>query len=578
LGRLFAGATLACLALMIPARSAQATFHLVSISEVYPGSAAQPQSSFLELEEYDKEQNLVYNHSVVLYNATGGVTGTFTFPSDLPGIGANQQTMLVGDDGVQAAFGVTPDLVDPNFNLPAAGGAACWEGLDCVAWGNFSGTTTPTSGVPADPPGIPNGKALARRINGGSCGNLLDEDDDTNDSDGDFTEATPTPQSYATVPVPPDCVPPPPTLSTLIDTKPATVTSSPEASFTFHASSTPTGFECRLDLGAYADCSPGSVTYLGPLSEATHRFRVRALNANGAGPPTTYNWTVDHTPPTAKINTHPAERSPGKSASFGYGSSDGGTKFECRLNPVEAAFSLCGAQPKTYLNLADGKYEFEIRAIDAAGNVQAEATSFAWTVDNSLIDTTPPETTIVSRPPDPTTSPAASFTYASNEPGSSFECKLDGGFFGTCPSTGIAYTGLTEGAHTFQVRAKDASGNADPTPAGYSFQVVLSGPSPPLGGTPLPAPKRKAAKAAPNTTIAKQGTRFHDRTPTFRFSSDKGGASFQCRLDGGPYLRCHSPFTTKKLGYGSHLLRVRAVLDGAGDPSPAKLSFKIVKG
>jgi len=569
---------LACLAVMVPAQSAHATFHLVSISEVYPGSIAQPESGFVELQAYDAGQNLVGNHSVDLYNATGGLIGTFTFPNDLPGEGKNQQTMLVGDDGVQAAFGVMPDLVSANFNMPAAGGAACWEGLDCVSWGNFSGTTTPSSGVAADPPGIPDGKALDRRINGGSCGNLLDEADDTNDSDGDFADATPTPQSYATVPPTTTCVSPPPTLSTLFDSRPPAFSNSTAASFSFHASSTPTGFECRLDLGSYTDCSSGSITYAGPLTEAGHSFRVRASNGNGIGPPANYNWTVDLTAPTAKINTHPIDPSPGKSASFGYGSSDGGTKFECRLSPVEASFSICGAQPKTYLNLADGKYNFEIRAIDAAGNVQATATTFPWTVDNSLIDSQPPETTIVSRPPDPTTSPAASFTYASNEPGSSFQCKLDGGSFSSCSSAGITYTGLGEGAHTFQVRAKDPSDNVDATPAGYSFQVVLTGSAIPPAAGPLLTPKSKAAKTAPNTTIAKQGTRFHDRTPTFRFSSSKGGSSFQCKLDGGPYLRCRSPFTTKKLSYGSHLLLVRAALGGASDPTPAKLSFKIVKG
>jgi hypothetical protein len=568
---------LACLTLMIPARSAQATFHLVSISEVYPGSVSQPQSGFVELEPYDAGQNLVGNHSVDLYDATGGLIGSFTFPADLPGDGKNQQTMLVGDDGVQAAFGVTPDLVDSNFNMSAAGGAACWEGLDCVAWGDFSGSTIPTSGVPADPGGIPDGKALDRRISGGSCSNLLDIADDTDDSDGDFADATPTPQSYTTVPVVPDCTPPLPTPSTLLDSKPPSSTNQTEANFAFHAGSTPTGFECRLDLGAYADCSGGSITYAGPLAEGTHSFHVRASNANGIGTPTNYGWTVDLTAPTAKINTHPVDPSPGNSASFGYGSSDGGTKFECRLSPVEASFSICGPSPKTYLSLANGQYKFEIRAIDAAGNVQATPTAFAWTVDNSLVDSTPPETTIVSRPPDPTTSPAATFTYASNEPGSSFQCKLDGGAFSSCSAAGVTYTGLAEGAHTFQVRATVASDNADPTPAGYSFQVVLTGAATPLSA-PSPRPKSKAGRMAPNTTIAKQGTRFHDRTPTFRFSSSKSGSSFRCKLDGGPYLRCRSPFTTKKLSYGPHLLLVRASLGGAGDPSPAKLSFKIVRG
>ena len=562
---------------MVAAQSAQATFHEVLIRELYPGSAAAPQSGFLELQMYSPEQNLVKNHSITLYDAGGSAIETFVFPGDLPGIGLDQQTMLVGDSGVQEAFGVTPDLVDAGFNVPAAGGAACWDGLDCVAWGDFSGQTAPVSGIPVDPAGIPDGKAIERRITGGTCSNRLEPGDDTNDSDSDFFDADPTPQSYATVPTPPACTPPPPTPTVTIDSKPASFTKSTEANFAFHASPAATGFECRLDAGSYEDCTAGAaVAYSGPISEGPHAFRVRAANANGVGAPTSYSWTVDLTAPTAKVTSHPADPSPGNSASFRYGSSDGGSKFECRLTPLESSFSACDTQPKVYSGLANGDYEFEVRAIDNAGNVQPVPTAFAWTVDNSLLDETPPETSIVSRPADPSTSPVASFTYSSNEAGSSFQCKLDGGSFSGCPDGGITYSGLAEGPHSFQVRAVDASHNIDPTPAGYSFTVVLAG-TPSSAGAPA-ASARRAGGGAPNTTIAKQAARLRDRTPTFRFSASKPGSSFQCKLDSGPFRGCRSPLTTKKLGFGPHTLLVRAVAQGATDPTPAKLKFKIVKG
>jgi len=575
--RCLIGLLLSSLAVAIWAPSAQATFHLVSISEVYPGSAAHPDSSFLELEPYDKGQNLVGAHTIELFDASGNAIGSFTFPSDLPGEGENQQTMLVGDDGVAAAFGVTPDLVSSGFDIPAAGGAACWAGLDCVSWGDFSGTTTPDAGVPAAQAGIPDGMSLDRRITGGSCVNLLDESDDTNDSDGDFFEATPSPQSYATVPTPPACVAPPPTPATTIDSKPAGTTNSTTASFNFHASEVGAGFECRLDKGSYEDCDTGTIVYAGPLTEGSHSFRVRATNANGVGAPATYGWVVDLTAPVASFTAKPTNPSPGNSVTFRYTSTEGNSKFECRLSPLEASFATCNTQPKTYSNLADGDYEFILRAIDAAGNVQASPTIYKWTVDNSLLDTTPPETTITSKPSDPSTSPAASFTYASNESGSSFECKLDGGSFGGCPASGVSYSGLAEGGHTFQVRAIDAAKNVDPTPAGYSFSVVSSSAgasTPPSSGPPSGT---KKAASPPNTTIAKAAVKLRDRTPTFRFSSNKPGASFQCKLDRGSFVRCRSPYTTKTLAFGSHTLTVRAVAGGATDPSPAKLNFKIVK-
>jgi large repetitive protein len=522
---------------------------------------------------YGPDQHFVANHSVTLHGPTGATLGTFTFPDDLPGPSVSQQTILVGDDGVEAAFGVKPDLENSAFNIPAAAGAACWEGLDCVSWGNFTGTTSPSSGVPADPPGIPDGFALGRLITGGACANRLDGQDDTDDSERDFANATPSPQSYTTVPTPPDCTAPLPTPVTVIDDKPASPTASTSASFTFHASPLADDFECRLDLGAYADCDPG-VTY-SPLAEGIHIFRVRGSNANGIGAPVSYSWKVDVTAPSASISSHPIDPSPGKSASFRYGSNESGSKFECRLEPLEVTFAACNTQPKVYSDLADGKYEFLVRAIDAAGNVQSVPTPFPWTVDNSLEDKTAPETTINSKPADPSSSPVATFTYSSNEAGSSFQCKLDGGNFNSCPVGGITYSGLTEAAHTFQVRATDTSNNTDPSPAGYSFSIVLAAPAPAGILAPAILPVLKPSK--PNTTIAKASAKTHDRTPTFRLGSSQSGAKFQCKLDGGPFAACRSPFTTKKLGYGKHVLQVRAVLGLVGDPTPAKLNFTVVK-
>jgi hypothetical protein len=570
-GRLGLAAMLGCVIAVLFASPAQATFHLIYVSEVYPGSAAQPQSSFVELQMYDDDENFVGGRSVTLQNSAGAVTGTFTFPDDLPGTSVDQQKILVGDDGVEAAFGVKPDLISSAFNISGSGGAACWEGLDCVSWGTFSGTTSPPSGTPA--PVIADGFGLTRLISGGTCSNRLDEQDDTNESDRDFVSAAPTPQNYSTVPSAPDCIPAAPTPVTTIDTNPPSTTNSTSANFSFHATPTATDFECRLDLAPYADCDSGTAAYAGPLSEGLHTFRVRGSNGNGTGASAVYSWKVDLTPPSASITSQPPDPSPGKSVTFRYSSTEGGSKFECRLTPLEATFTLCTSQPKVYSSLANGAYEFEVRAIDLAGNVQTSPTVYAWSVDNSLADATPPETTILSKPPDPSTSSAASFTYASNEPGSTFQCKLDGEGFSSCPATGVSYAGLAEGAHAFQVRAVDASNNVDPTPAGYSFNVVLSpAPLAPPLAPPSPAP------AKPNTSIAKGPTKLRDRTPTFRFSSNRAGASFQCKLDRGRFVRCRSPYTTKVLSYGPHTLTVRAVAGGSADPSPAKLSFKVVKG
>jgi hypothetical protein len=60
---------------------------------------------------------------------------------------------------------------------------------------------------------------------------------------------------------------------------------------------------------------------------------------------------------------------------------------------------------------------------------------------------------------------------------------VDGGSFATCTSPRTTST-LSDGAHTFQVRAVDNAGRIDPTPAAWSFTIdTVPPPTPTLTGT-----------------------------------------------------------------------------------------------
>jgi hypothetical protein len=89
------------------------------------------------------------------------------------------------------------------------------------------------------------------------------------------------------------------------------------------------------------------------------------------------------------------------------------------------------------------------------------------------IDVTPPDTTITSGPASSTTSTSASFAFTATEAGSAFECQLDGGAYGSCTSP-KAYSSLAVGSHTFSVRATDAAGNTDATPATATWTITAS--------------------------------------------------------------------------------------------------------
>jgi hypothetical protein len=89
------------------------------------------------------------------------------------------------------------------------------------------------------------------------------------------------------------------------------------------------------------------------------------------------------------------------------------------------------------------------------------------------LDLEAPNTTISSGPSGVVQPENVSFTFTSSETGSTFECSLDGVAYSACSSP-KAYSGLASGSsHTFKVRALDAVGNQDQTPAERSFQVVL---------------------------------------------------------------------------------------------------------
>jgi hypothetical protein len=216
------------------------------------------------------------------------------------------------------------------------------------------------------------------------------------------------------------------------------------------------------------------------------------------------------------------------------------------VDPGPGALDL-GGSPR--LNDGDGLCPMvrDIGAYEAAG---------------SILDCTPPETTITSGPSGPTTNRRPSFGFSS-ETGATFECSLDGAVFAACTSPIAPATPLGDGPHTFAVRASDNASpnppNTDPTPATRSFTVDATGPSATATGRAKVKTKKKRAKAV------------------FTLTASEPGASFQCKVDNGPLVACASPFTTTGLKLGPHTFKATAS-DALGNTGQvATLGFKIVK-
>jgi len=285
---------------------------------------------------------------------------------------------------------------------------------------------------------------------------------------------------------PPDT--PPGTPDTSIETKPPALTSGTTAEFSFSASpASGSGFECKLDAGAFADCtSPKSYSGLsgdGSVTGTVHTFQVRAKNAGGTdASPAAYSWTIDTVEPTAEITGPPPDPSDGDSVAFAFEADEPAT-FLCSLEGPKPSGSTSCDSGIAYSDLPDGDYAFRVVATDQAGNVGDPAV-YGWEVDNSIDEPPPPapDTAIASKPPALTNSTAAEFSFSATPPsGAAFECRLDGAAFAACTGP-VDYSGLdgddaaTGAAHTFEVRAKNAGGT-DASPASYAWTVDTVAPA-----------------------------------------------------------------------------------------------------
>jgi hypothetical protein len=283
--------------------AASATFHEMSIREVYPGSLAQPESEYVELQMWAAGQNHVEGHVLKTYNASGGVTSTNTFASDVPG-SANQSTILLATSGAETEFGVSADTALSAGKLDPVGGAVCWENLDCVSWGNFSGSLPSPTGTPAA--AIPDGMALRRTIAPG-CATLLEPTDDHDNSAADFSAVFPAPRPNSVAPSERRCsesseggpggggsagssqkgAP-----QTTLRRKPGKKISDRTPTFRFTSSESGSTFQCKLDGKLFRPCRSPFTTER--LALGHHTFKVCARDDSGKLDlsPASYGFTV----------------------------------------------------------------------------------------------------------------------------------------------------------------------------------------------------------------------------------------------------------------------------------------------
>lgn len=345
-------------------------------------------------------------------------------------------------------------------------------------------------------------------------------------SDSGNTDDTPAEHRWAIDTVAPN--------TTLVE-QPPLADNSVDVRFDFESNEDNVSYECRVDSGEFAPCLPDDM--FGPLGDGAHSFAVRAVDRAGNADPSsaTYAWVIDTTMPDTQILQAPGDISGSTSATFTFLSADAGAgaTFDCSLDG--AAFAAC-TSPVNFTNLAERMHTFQVRVKDTGGNIDPTPATREW-----MVDLAAPETMIDGGPSGTVAAASATFMFSSNEDEVVFECSLDAAAFVGCASPHNVMM-LSQGAHTFEVRAIDAAGHPDATPAKATWSVDT---------------------ASPNVMITDGPAMDGTSGPFVSFVFTASEGTTECSLDEAAFAACTSPvaFNAKA---GAHQFRVRAN-DGAGN-------------
>lgn len=263
-----------------------------------------------------------------------------------------------------------------------------------------------------------------------------------------------------------------------------------------------------------------------------------AINANNGLHPRlviTYDIVVDTTPPTSNITQLPqwspatfTVRWTGTDNPGGSGIRHFDVQFRTNNGPWQNWQTATTATSATFTGQNGNFYEFRVRAVDIANNVEA----FQPTPDAA--------TTVDTLPPNATVNPLPQFTFAdtftvswvgtdtgSGPNGGSgiahfdVEYQLDGGPWlpfasVTTTSSGQVLNALPGQVYGFRARAVDRVGNVQPLPAGAQAQTTISLGEPTTSITPFNPPiatqnsfiVQWTGQAAPGATIVAYDVQF----------------------------------------------------------------------
>lgn len=232
----------------------------------------------------------------------------------------------------------------------------------------------------------------------------------------------------------------------------------------------------------------------------------------------------------------------------------GSTRFRCRIDDGPAELPC---RPRLSITLPTGPHTLQIRAVDRYGVTETAPRSYRFTVDATL-----PRTLAVAKV-GRVGDTSSAYAFTSDDPAATFECNVAGRYGisitpagetadaeGFSPCRSPVVSDPADPITYFRVRAVDATGNKDPSPATIDPALPY--------GSPAPLPALAATRA--DVVIA--------------YDYGVGFSTISCRLDGEALGSCPTSFRLPILAAGMHTLTAtQTETPASGAPMAAALTW-----
>jgi hypothetical protein len=216
-------------------------------------------------------------------------------------------------------------------------------------------------------------------------------------------------------------------------------------------------------------------------ADPVEQIKLKVARAAGGDSYTTIGEGADYEVPLANtLNSYPVRLPVEAGDLIGFAFTGIGSCIEApvtgygarfvQADPTVSTMSLFGSEGMLRLAVT-ASLEPDADADGFGDETQDECPTDPSTQRPCRPETDPPKTSITKGAPNKLDKTKVKFKFTSSEPDSTFECKLDQKEFKPCASPKKVKR-LDDGKHKFKVRAIDAAGNVDPSPAKDKFKVV----------------------------------------------------------------------------------------------------------